>query len=177
MGGKMNILTSFIFGLIQLTTFSWTLLQDSMRVCQCIQQCTSTAQISKEIKRTLEVFLFEMWTTKPPSFTENFKGQTEVRVRSKNQWTMVDNPQNLSVWFEQMDLVNGDRSRCKFQGNTYVMWMNGHYIMIADDAGGLAHRLWLILSIVQSVVPIADILQMSENEGSHLSNHHLLPVH
>lgn len=131
----MNILTSFIFGLIQsdhLQLDSATGFYESMPVYSTMY--INGTDLQKEIKRTPRgLFIRDVDDQATIIHQKNFKGQTEVRVRSKNEWTMIDNPQDLSVWFEQMDLVNGDRSRCKFQGNAYVIWMNGHYIMIADD--------------------------------------------
>jgi hypothetical protein len=90
--------------------------------------------LQKEIKRTPRgIFIRDVNAQATVIHQQTINGQKEIRIRSKSQWTMVEHPEALVTWFQEMDAVSGDRSRCKFQGNAYALSMNGHFLSIADD--------------------------------------------
>lgn len=131
----MTIVASILVGLIQsasLDTDSASGFFNSMPMYSAMY--INGTDLQKEIKRTPKGYLIRDVNEQATIVHQrNAKGQKEIRIRSNKEWTLVQDPQVLINWFQQMDEKSGDRARCNFQGNAYVMSMNGHFISIADD--------------------------------------------
>ena len=131
----MNILASILLGWLPSSTpnpESASAFFDSIPMYSTMY--INGTDLQKEIKRTPRgVFIREVNEKATVIHQQNINGQKEIRIRSKAQWTMVEHPEVLVAWFQEMDEVNGDRSRCNFQGNAYVLSMDGYFLSVADD--------------------------------------------
>lgn len=131
----MTILISILVGLLQspsLDMDSASGLFDSMPMYSTMY--INGTDLQKEIKRTPRgIFIRDVNEQATIIHQKKTNGQIEIRIRSKSQWTVVEHPEILIAWFAEMDSISGDRSRCNFQSNAYVLSMNGQFLSVADD--------------------------------------------
>lgn len=134
----MNTLATFVFGFFKPfmsshpNTGSASLFLDSMPMYS--RMYINGTDLKKEIKRTPRGYLIRDITSQDSIlYSKNKEGLRRTSIVSETRWSPVPNQEALELWFATLDVISGDRSRCQFKGSAYVLSIDTHFVVVADD--------------------------------------------